>query len=48
MITTTVIIKKIFEKQRRGKVRSRKRLKILHYTISGEAPYVKEMEKKGR
>jgi len=46
--TTTVITKKIIVTQRYGKVIGRKELKIQRFLLTGEAPYVKKIEKKGR
>jgi len=44
--TTTVVIKELDNQYRRGK--KKKSLKIQHFLLTGEAPYVKKMEKKGR
>ena len=54
MIPKTVVIKKLDDKQRRGKGQGRgkgkrkREVKVQYYSISGKAPYVKNVEKKGR
>ena len=53
MKQTTVTIKKFEDKQRKGKERRIKgrrksKVKIQRFLLTGDAPYVKKVEKKGR
>ena len=53
MKTTIVTIKKLDDKQRKGKERRVKgrrtsKIKIQHFLLTGDSPYVKRVEKKGR